>query len=825
MRTLGTGEPEGGANGMGMPSAFKYFIGGVALFIAGCSAYFSVQGLGLLFIGSMVAVMVMAASLEAGKLVAASFLYRYWNHISRPLRFYLTLAVLLLIGITSLGNYGYLARAYEKTHSKIGLFEAQIADIEREIADTQARIDASRGQLGKADDAGRQDVVKQQERIVAADASLEQALARLQERRKLAQDQRDRDLETISQRLTQQTDVLKKSIAAEEASMATLTERLGVLDRAVDAYTKQGGPGFFKADSIRKGQDLLEEQKPERTTIAARMNEHRTRLDELRTEHAKLVAAAETEVAGVREQFSKVVTVLEAEEPAARKMRDDAVAQAETSLAALKSQGQQVADAGGTQIAALYQQMRTGQESIRQLREKIAATDIGSYRFVARAFSASADSVVKWLILALVLVFDPLAVVLTVGFNVALMAEGGRRSRTSLPAVATTATATVSGGRWVAVGSTVAGIALIAGIVAGITHFTGKSRVTEHARLVPADSFAVVTLQPAALQRASKGESLADWLGGASGKSLAAAMGELMGNGFDPRADVYAFAKYPAGKHDGTQPVMLCGLVARVTNQSAAEAALSRVAERWNNSLQKTNGAVPTRNRSMVRYGQGRYLEPEGGFFSFALTENAAIVMLEIEGDPKVPRIENEIRLCLATPVEGPTADKLPARALARRGPITLWMDAARFSASLPKTAATQTRYQQLQRHLGFDLVLEIQPTPDGKLNLVADYAYTNDRFARQGDPSAVQVLAQLGTSPEADLAGRLMDRCADTLDYDSLIERLRTSLAGSDAKSAQEVLVEKSIASPRQATFVLTARYDEHAGPPLFAMLHTVFP
>ena len=67
---------------------FKSLLGASALFIAGCSAFFSVRGLGLLFIGSSTAVMVMAASLEIGKLVAASFLYRYWSQITIPVRFY-----------------------------------------------------------------------------------------------------------------------------------------------------------------------------------------------------------------------------------------------------------------------------------------------------------------------------------------------------------------------------------------------------------------------------------------------------------------------------------------------------------------------------------------------------------------------------------------------------------------------------------------------------------------------------------------------------------------------------------------------------------------
>src|SRR5262245_7520811 len=102
-----------------MRTIFKILIGFSALFIAACSAFFSVRGLGMLFVGSAVAVMVMAASLEAGKLIAASFLYQYWHRITLPVRLYLMVAIVVLVGITSLGIYGYLARAYERNKSDV----------------------------------------------------------------------------------------------------------------------------------------------------------------------------------------------------------------------------------------------------------------------------------------------------------------------------------------------------------------------------------------------------------------------------------------------------------------------------------------------------------------------------------------------------------------------------------------------------------------------------------------------------------------------------------------------------------------------------------
>ena len=410
-----TGETRLEEHATSMPSGFKYVIGAAALFIAGCSAFFSVRGLGLLFVGSAVAVMIMASSLEVGKLVAASFLYRYWHVISRPLKIYLTIAVLVLIGITSLGNYGYLARAYERTHTRVGLFEQQITALEKDVADTQRQIDASRGQLGKASDASRDDMAKLQGRITEANTALEQSLARLQEQRKTAQDRRDRDLQVPAQRLTEQAEVLKKAIASADTAINELNERVAVLDRAVDAYTKQGGPGFFKVDSVKKGAELREKQAPEREAIATQIADLRKRQEQLRADHAKSIDGSDKEIAVVRGQFTQEMAKLDTEEQELRKAHDDSVGQSQQLLAAMQSQGKAIVVGGDTQIESLYQRIRSRNEEIRHLREQIAGTDIGSYRFVARAFDASADGVVKWLTLALVVVFDPLAVSLAVG--------------------------------------------------------------------------------------------------------------------------------------------------------------------------------------------------------------------------------------------------------------------------------------------------------------------------------------------------------------------------------------------------------------------------
>jgi hypothetical protein len=72
---------------------FALLVGFSALFVAGCSAFFSVQGLATLYSSQFISVCIMAGGLEFGKLVAASYLHRYWEKTNFFLKFYLLLAI------------------------------------------------------------------------------------------------------------------------------------------------------------------------------------------------------------------------------------------------------------------------------------------------------------------------------------------------------------------------------------------------------------------------------------------------------------------------------------------------------------------------------------------------------------------------------------------------------------------------------------------------------------------------------------------------------------------------------------------------------------
>jgi hypothetical protein len=123
-----------------MDKSLKWLVGISAIIIAGCAAYFSITGLGILFAGASVSVMVMAGSLEYAKLVTATYLKQKWDVIKGFNKWYLTGSVIILMVITSAGIFGYLSNAFQQQNIKLD----QVA---REIQVWQNKIDNSNQQI------------------------------------------------------------------------------------------------------------------------------------------------------------------------------------------------------------------------------------------------------------------------------------------------------------------------------------------------------------------------------------------------------------------------------------------------------------------------------------------------------------------------------------------------------------------------------------------------------------------------------------------------------------------------------------------------------
>jgi hypothetical protein len=89
-----------------------YFTFAAAFLLSAIAGYYSVIGLAAIFMGAFWPVIIMGGSLEFAKLVTASWLYRNWKTAPFLLRTYLVIAVALLMLITSMGIFGFLAKAH-----------------------------------------------------------------------------------------------------------------------------------------------------------------------------------------------------------------------------------------------------------------------------------------------------------------------------------------------------------------------------------------------------------------------------------------------------------------------------------------------------------------------------------------------------------------------------------------------------------------------------------------------------------------------------------------------------------------------------------------
>jgi flagellar biosynthesis chaperone FliJ len=130
-----------------MKIKFKSLVAFSAFLVAGCAAFFSVFGLSQLFAGASLAVIIMASSLEFAKIISVSFLQRYWSRISRTLKIYLSIGVIVLVCITSAGIYGFLSNAYQKTATQYEIGENELSALSDKKALFQKNIDDNKAIL------------------------------------------------------------------------------------------------------------------------------------------------------------------------------------------------------------------------------------------------------------------------------------------------------------------------------------------------------------------------------------------------------------------------------------------------------------------------------------------------------------------------------------------------------------------------------------------------------------------------------------------------------------------------------------------------------
>jgi hypothetical protein len=126
----------------------------VALLLSCVSGYYSVIGLTAIFSSAFYPVLLMGASLELGKLVTASWLYNNWNIAPRFMKIYLTISVVILMAIGSMGVFGFLSRAHIEQTAKMSSGAQSNVDILQQQIDTENQfLNDINTQIKQIDDA------------------------------------------------------------------------------------------------------------------------------------------------------------------------------------------------------------------------------------------------------------------------------------------------------------------------------------------------------------------------------------------------------------------------------------------------------------------------------------------------------------------------------------------------------------------------------------------------------------------------------------------------------------------------------------------------
>ncbi|MDE5456672.1 hypothetical protein GWE18_28355 [Bradyrhizobium sp. CSA112] len=154
-----------------VPAAAKRTSGAVALLaalaLATVAAYFSVAGMAEIFPGDPIAVMVLAATMEAGKLVIAGWLAAHWRRTNWKMRFVMVALVAGLALINAAGVFGKLVEAHvsvaatsrsgvteriEALDARVTAQTAVVADLAGRIAQIDRAVDEStrRGRVTRA---------------------------------------------------------------------------------------------------------------------------------------------------------------------------------------------------------------------------------------------------------------------------------------------------------------------------------------------------------------------------------------------------------------------------------------------------------------------------------------------------------------------------------------------------------------------------------------------------------------------------------------------------------------------------------------------------
>ena len=396
-----------------------------AIAISACGAYFSIIGLKMLFVGGGLSIIVMGTALEVGKLITATFLKQKWNEIGWLMRVYMTMATLFLMGITSIGIYGYLSSGYTATNIVVQGYEQQIESNNVKVAEFEKEINSIKTSEYNsteiaAVDANRKKFIEQKLQIVA------QRNKQIEDIRKLPNTNQDAsvDISAAKQALELSKSSTDTDIARELEQIKLYNSRLEILDKEVQRWMDEGAGGLFKKSGLDQARVVKENQSKDRAEIDTLIKASQERIGKLREQYSLQVRQYNDRVSEIEARSKSQRNDIEASIKKLEKENEETMAsidlynkEADAKIVALNSKKGELTELGVKKVIEYQTNIKDLRAQNTELKDKIVKTDVGTFKFLANSLGIPLEKAVNYFIWSIMLVFDPLAISLILAYN------------------------------------------------------------------------------------------------------------------------------------------------------------------------------------------------------------------------------------------------------------------------------------------------------------------------------------------------------------------------------------------------------------------------
>ncbi len=349
--------------------------------IAGIAAYFSVLGLATIFAGAFMGIVIMAGSLEFGKIITAAYLHLFWDKLNYQ-KWIMALMVVVLMLITSLGIFGYLSKAHSEQTGDTAQAQSIVSRIDNEIAREENKIETYEDRIGT---------------LGVAKVDVSGSISQQEEIRDGAWDRVQGDI-----------DYAKGQILSLRGQLTTLDSAVNDLrDKGVEVITTDEGGVFQGAtnetiDYVAQANILFGQQKEQREQIRNDIAGQQTNIDNYRAQAQTTINDANAEI---------------------KRLQQASTGDADEIITKTDEFNLLIDETYDT-IDELKLEKFDSEQVILTLER-----EVGPIKYIAEVIYGQEDSVkyldnaVRWVIYMLIFVFDPLAVLLLIS-SVGQVARG-----------------------------------------------------------------------------------------------------------------------------------------------------------------------------------------------------------------------------------------------------------------------------------------------------------------------------------------------------------------------------------------------------------------